>query len=596
MNVSKTAIVLERGEINKEMQKMTIFGSPHKKSKESYCSEFEMICDQSFVLEETPAVILLKEALESRSSFRRLRLYYATRKAQKFCLIYQLVTVSLGLVASLIKHFVQWDRQMWEDLTLLRPVYHAIPLMFLSAVFIIAFLDAVGLANILALFESLEKNLPDHFDTPDDLRWFEGNEVLEKKTKNADFRIRSTIKVFPYLQQVLLGTNNAWQNLRGLPERLGSVTVVCTVATAGVITDNVDYIEKICFFSGDKPTILELSRDPTPKGEKRMKFHDIDLKEECSTNLMPMVINSAMNSHCLSSIHHSSPLYRPLDPLVSHIFPCNHKSRNICLCQLAMELDFGDNLISDFVPFFTINQFAHGTQLLNSFPQFFGITPDNDDLVSSSSSTPLNSVPSSPLVLSDPDVEPLSPANKVSRMATRMRKRNTRKLLLNQHADRVYQTNTIVVQDPSQEAVQLFANGDLPLLIKNCSFVWDGMQVRPFTEEDILRLLELESQWSAYNCIAFSYVPLAPHFLPFFNRFTLNRSHSSRLSALSSSPSSSSPSTPILSISSPSPPPSPSPSKTSRSSSLLVSPSSPSSSSAAINNEVYNMYSRGLKR
>jgi len=458
--------------------------------------------------------------------------------------------------------------------------------MFLSAVFMIAFLDAVGLANILALFESLEKTLPNHLKTSEDLRWFEGNDVLEKKTKNIGFRIRSNIKVFPYLQQVLLGTNNAWQNLRGLPERLGSVTVVCTVATAGVVTDNVDYIEKICFFSGEKPTILELSRDPTPKGEKRMKFHDTDLKEECSSNLMPMVINSAMNSHCLSSIHNSSPLYRPLDPLLSHIFPCNHKSRNICLCQLAMELDFGDHLISGFVPFFTIYQFAHGTQLLSSFPQFFGLTPDNDDLASSSSSsTPLNSVPSSPLVLSEPEGEPLSPTNKVSRMATRMRKRNTRKLLLNQHADRVYQTNTIVVQDPSQEAVQLFANGDLPLLIKNCNFVWDGMQVRSFTEDDILRLLELESQWSAYNCIAFSYVPLDPHFLPFFNRFTLNRSNSCRASPAPFS-SSSSPSTPVLSLSSSSPPPSPSPSKHSHFSSL---------SSSAIDNEVYNMYSRGLE-
>jgi hypothetical protein len=67
----------------------------------------------------------------------------------------------------------------------------------------------------------------------------------------------------------------------------------------------------------------------------------------------------------------------------------------------------------------------------------------------------------------------------------------------------------VVVED-SQQQLQLFVKGDVDPVLRQCSQVWDGHELRPMKPEDMHLILRhcSECYQKHYKCVAFSYVAL----------------------------------------------------------------------------------------
>lgn len=378
----------------------------------------------------------------------------------------------IALVVNAVKIGVQEQYQEWEEIMLVRPAYLSLPLAFPAGFILFALISSVSHGKLLALFEFTQRAFSKHRADV-----FYDDE--EEENRQALLAVPRSLQL-SYIAQVLLSGNHPLCSPPHLAERLGSVSVLCCANKEGVLTDNVNYIDKISVMrhsdddcSGStsvdrEMVIFELSRDP---GRRKgwFRFNDLNWQEEHLVRLKPLGLNCLLNSRCAFGRYPGTKCVSPLH--------CGDKIEGAtllfqrwdqCLCLLGKEIGFAEGALDSFVPLREIHRWKRA-----------------------------------------PKVDPSQKQKKkhLNHQETQPRSR-----------PRMWHMVSVVAVESNSGAMQLLSKGDPGLVIDCCSNAFDGTGIRSFTDGEKRRIFEMQKQWGSHNCLAFAYKPVGPefasHFLP----------------------------------------------------------------------------------
>ena len=495
------------------------------------------------ILEETPAVLHLQEAFDySVKKNQRVEdplfgtnismtLPFSRWKKQVYKLSFLLLILSLIVVipVNIIKYSVQYQQQQWTDLLLVRFAYICIPLLFINGRITIHILHCIGNSIVLTIFHKLQAGENEIITNNQQEGQFYDDEEDERTVKTIEitrklpvflaskyffhlfFFYNKTISMSPSLSTSV--------NRPSLLELLGSITTLCVIDKQGILSDNINYIEKLCVFDSGKLVILELSRDhnefveqqnkmidntPNNKDKSNHSDHeeeeddddDDDANKDTSTiafqyglqfndpdwesyinSLKPLGLNCILNSFCKFGEYNSI-----IDRESMGIIHSDKKMEAMassCHCLLGIRIGFSEGALDNFYPLKHIYRVGDCTNFLQSLHREKSYDSEIENELK----------------------------QRASKYGYRYFSRHGQDDTEGSDNIAGYTIST-AVQDKNTGSLQLLSKGSPALILASTTHAWGGAELHQITLDDSVRILDLEKQWAAYQCVSFSYQPI----------------------------------------------------------------------------------------
>lgn len=464
------------------------------------------------VLEETPAAIQLQEALDFQEKKEQIvedpltgELLSMTLamsrwkiRVYKTCLIILIFSLILCTIINIVKYILQRDQLEWTELLFVRQAYLCIPLLFLTGRWMVHLLHSIANAVVYTIFHKLQRGDNRFTETQKEGQFFDDDEDEQtiratKVTKKLPLNI-----LFRYFYHIFFFHNKAVNSSPSMSssvqrpsliELLGSITVVCVIDRQGILSDNVNYIEKLCFFDSTKLTILELSRDqkflPLDENELgssnensackyTLQFNDPDW-ENYLPSLKPLGLNCLLNSFCQFGAYNST--FDRYSIGVVHSDNQIEAFSSSCNCLLGLRIGFSEGALDSFYPMKHIYRIGDCTTFLHSLAAEGSLDHEKE--------------------------------NQLKERASKYGYRYFPRQNDNDLSDNIagYSVST-AVQDINNGSLQLLSKGSPALILASTLQAWDGAGLHTISTEDYTKILDLEKQWAGYRCIAFSYQPI----------------------------------------------------------------------------------------
>ena len=272
------------------------------------------------ILKETPAAIQIREVLSYNNKKQRVEHFLKDgktismklpfqrikRRIKRFTLIIILLSLMISFAVNIAKYVLQSKYQSWIELLIVRQCYLLLPLLFLTARWIMHILFSMGNAILLSIFHYLQFLSSDSKllnlngdegtfdDDEDEFDSANGDNDDSLPRLNRDTTSRPVpisfqlpfLLTFKYFFNLLFLLNNTivsglyHHGRLSLLQLLASITTICVIDKQGILSDNVNYIEKICFFNSDQLTVLELSRNQKDNYKRELMEDYEDAEEE----------------------------------------------------------------------------------------------------------------------------------------------------------------------------------------------------------------------------------------------------------------------------------------------------------------------------
>ncbi|GAM17379.1 hypothetical protein SAMD00019534_005540 [Acytostelium subglobosum LB1] len=391
--------------------------------------------------------------------------------------------VAISLVANIIRAVLQKDRLL-VDVLIIRQVDLVIAFSFVmlpSILLLVAY--SLGHAKLLALFDVLqERSLKGEISDDHPALNFD-REYNDDHLPKVPFKLMKN-----YWEAILSSKHVAFSHSSNLLHHIASTTVICCIDKEGIVSEPVSTVGELCYLRGDGPVRLELSSEYSHT-QYSISFNDQDWQEHLNA-LKPMGLNCLLNKTCrlysggdsngnnsnsisgsrLSTLPNSFNGQRLLSDHVSKIQlikdreESNDTTNSQCLCLLAKEIGFSDEVSNQFVNLKTIHTLTQRSVK--------GDAKASDD----------DSSKDSPSMIS------------------------------------------LVAKDMS-ETLQLLSKGSTDLILEHCNQYWDGTTILPFGEEEKEKVRAINNKWltsEGMKCISFAYAPIDSKYNKLFATGSIN--------------------------------------------------------------------------